>query len=434
MKYLPENLITMKHILLYLVVLGFCLSGKGQTKFTGVILNSEDESPIPNATIQINEKGTLSNAKGIFSISNPIYPIVLEISHVNYHPKTVIVNSHQESGIKILLVSKDIKIDEIEVVGERLKRFFKDKYYYIIDYYLFDESILTIGYQNRRFTQGQINLMDMNQDTITNLSIAKPKKLFKDGFGNVHLFAEDLVYQIYVQDSMLNLIYPTLAENFSEDLLKLQFQFDNYFVFKKISGRGQANEYYILDTIAKEKIELETIYNEILFSASKAAVRYRPWNPSLSGKVSGDGKAVDAANDEFEAYVYDQFVIHKPINSQIFKYKEGLMIFDHVNQTSFIYNHEFELSEKVKNNFPKHHQRQKKIIQDPVTQKFYWVYYKGSKVLLGEIEIESGQIVDVLETPSLPFIENVQIRNGVIWFLYQPRLGDTTRSLYRMTK
>jgi len=72
------------------------------------------------------------------------------------------------------------------------------------------------------------------------------------------------------------------------------------------------------------------------------------------------------------------------------------------------------------------------VIQDSKTGKIYWIYYKGSKVLLGEIDLNSGQIVHNLETPSMPFIENVKIRNGTIWFTYQPRLGETVRSLFRM--
>ncbi len=424
----------MKYFCLLVAFVATGLSAIGQSQFTGKIISSENEKPIPNATIQFNSKGIISNQSGEFIIPNPSYPLIIEISHLSYHPKTVVINSKQESGINIRMVPKTTKIDEIEVLGERIKRYFKDDYFYIIDYFLFDESILTIGYKNRKFSEGQVTLIDMNQDTIANLAITKPKKIFKDGFGNGHLFAEDLVFQIFVQDSLLNLIHPTLANDFSEDLLKFQFQVDNYFVFKQISGQGQANEYYIIDTLAKEKIELETIYNEELFSASKAAVRYRHWNPNLSGKISSDPALVAQANEIFEAYVYDQFIIHKPITSQAFRYNEGMVIFDFTNNISHIYKDNFEKVERVKNNFPKHHNRQKIVIQDPVNNKLYWVYYKGSRVLLGEINVESGQVVDILQTPALPFIENIQIRNGVIWFLYQPRLGETVRSLYRMTK
>ena len=72
------------------------------------------------------------------------------------------------------------------------------------------------------------------------------------------------------------------------------------------------------------------------------------------------------------------------------------------------------------------------VIQDPVTMKLYWIYYKGSKVLLGEFDPYTGEIANTLETPSFPFIENIKVRNGVIWFTYQPRLGETVRSLFRM--
>ncbi len=85
-----------------------------------------------------------------------------------------------------------------------------------------------------------------------------------------------------------------------------------------------------------------------------------------------------------------------------------------------------------KTKLPKHSNRQKIVIQDPITQRIYWLYYKGSKVLLGAVNMDSGEIDETLETPNLPFIENIKILNGVIWFTYQPRLGETVRSVYRL--
>ena len=81
---------------------------------------------------------------------------------------------------------------------------------------------------------------------------------------------------------------------------------------------------------------------------------------------------------------------------------------------------------------PLHNIRIKYFVQDEITKKIYWVYYKGDGVLLGEIDPATGKIVNQIETPKFPYIENIQIRNGVVWFLYQPRLGETVRSLYKM--
>jgi hypothetical protein len=110
----------------------------------------------------------------------------------------------------------------------------------------------------------------------------------------------------------------------------------------------------------------------------------------------------------------------------------GYLLTDLTNSLIYWYDDNFGLIKTVKADLPKHPQRQKEVIQDPFTKKIYWVYYEGSRVLLGEIDPETGKIVNTLQTPSLPFIENIKIRNRVIWFTYQPRLGETVRSLYKM--
>jgi len=423
--------IKMKYFLSIVIFLNFFCSGVSQSQFQVRIIDSKNKTPIANTNILIGDTGFITDINGILVVQNPIYPLIVEISHLNYHDKTVIILSALESGMTIDLTSKTYNIEEINILTDRNNRFFRDQYYYITDYLLLNQNIITIGYDKNRLFAGRMTLVDQNQKILSNLPITKPKKLFRDGYGNVHLFAGDSVYQVYLNNNQIYLIYPTHVKDFAEDLLKFQFKLGHYFVFKEISGEGQANEYYAIDTVGQKRINIETIFEKILFSSEEAAVRYRQWHPRLRGKIS---KNPAAANALFEIYVYDLFLLHKSVNSQIFKYKEGLVLFDLANNQTFIYNQHLEQVKKVTNNFPKHNTKRKQIIHDSITNKFYWIYYHGSKVLLGEIDIDSGDIVDVVETPSLPFIENIQICDEIIWYLYQPRFGEKVQSLYKLRK
>jgi len=417
----------MRQLLFGVVVFLLACNSIAQVRFNGKIQDSENQLGIAHATIVFDGGAVISNMKGEFSIEQPTYPMVLYLSHVSYHPQTLIINTKYESGIVISLIPKTVAIERIEVVGEKIKRFFKGQNYYILDYVLMDNNILTIGYEQKNMNRGKMVLSGINDDKNISIEIEKPKKLYKDGFGNIHVFAGDSVFQVYVHNSDIWLLYPTSVDDFSKELLKYKFPFSNYHIFREFLGEGQVNNYYAIDTVSRETLPIKTVYSEELFSVSQAAERYRQWKPNWSKKVAADP---GGANAMFEVYVLDIFVTHKPIHSQIFKMGGELFLFDIANNRTYLFNANLKEFDIIPNHFPKHHKRNKQIIQDSKTEKFYWVYYKGNKALLGEIDPYSGKIVDEIETPSLPFIENISIHDGELWFLYQPRLGETSRSLF----
>jgi len=200
-----------------------------------------------------------------------------------------------------------------------------------------------------------------------------------------------------------------------------------------VSELGQSHEYYYVDTITNKRDDLKTIYNEELYKSAEHAGRASDPRDRIPGRGTARSiEGVIAMRRIFERMVYEFTVVKFPVNSYVYKYYSGFLIVDLMNGQILHYSDQFELSKTVKTNFPKHKQRQKLLVQDPLTEKLYWVYYRGSRVFLGEIDPDTGEMINNIETPSFPFIENIKIRNGVIWFTYQPRLGETVRSLFRM--
>ena len=424
-------------IILWGIILFFVTNSTfGQENYHGNLKDIETGKNISSATIVFDDgKGVISDQQGNFKIEDAVFPMKLEISHLGYHPKSIIIKSIYESGIVIPLEPLSININQVEIVGERIQRLFPKTYFYLIDYAFVDDKILIIGYDQSRLNHGKLFLTNLSQDTLSSLTIEKPKKLYHDGFGNIHLFAGDSVYQLFIEGDEVLFLYPTKAIDFPEDLLKLQFQISNHFFFKELGGEGgQANIYYAIDTVNKNKIPLRTVFQTDLFKSEQEARGYRQWAPIWILKMDTLLSVVLGARRSMEKYVYDINVIHKPINSRIFKVGNRAVIVDLANKKTIQFDQNLEEVSSVKNKFPQHHKVQKLIIQDQITGKLYWVNYVGTKVSLLELDINTGKVKTTLETPNLPFIENIQIRDGVIWFLYQPRLGETVRSLYRMNK
>lgn len=413
----------------------FVDSAFGQDNYQGTLKDIETGEGISGATIVYADgKGVISDQQGNFKIEDPLFPMRLEVSHLGYQSKVIIIRSIFETGMIIPLEVTNVNIDQIEIVGERIQRLFKGGYFYIIDYAFVGDNILLIGYDQSRLNHGKLLLTNLSQDTLYSMSVKKPKNLFKDGFGNIHLFTGDSVYQLFIKGNEVQLLYPTKTSNFPIDLLKFQCQIGEYFFFKELVGEGQVNKYYAIDTVKNNIIPLRTVYMVDLFNSEDQASRYRQWVPRWENKMDTSLAVVIAARREMESYVYDINVTHKPINSRIFKVGSRAVIVDLANQRTIQFDQNLSEVSSVKNKLPQHHKIQKLIIQDPTTEKLYWVNYVGTKVSLMELDINTGMVKKTLNTPNFPFIENIQIRNGVIWFLYQPRLGETVRSLYRMKK
>jgi len=418
------------------VILGFySRPGLGQDFYHGFLKDKATGEGISEASILINGvKGITTDTNGNFKILNPEFPLSLEISHVSYQSEVVIIQSYLQNGIVIHLKNKRLNIEEVEIVAEKIQRFFPGKYFYIVDYAFVNNKILIIGYDHSKLNLGRLLLTNLSQDTLSSYDIDDPKRLYKDGINNIHLFAGDSVFQLFIKGNKVHFLYPTAADNFPSELLKFQFKMGRNFYYKDHGENRQTDIYYVIDTVLKEIFPILTIYNYDIFNSQEEAFRYIQWVPKWELKMDTSKAMVDLARRQMESYVYDINISHKPINSRIFKAGDNVAIVDLTNMKTIQFDQNQNEISNVKNQLPKHHKIKKLIIQDSVTEKLYWVNYIGSKVELLELDINTGEVINFLETPNLPFIENIKIQNGVIWFLYQPRLGEPVRSLFRMNK
>jgi hypothetical protein len=406
-----------------------------QAQFSGTINDALSEKPIANANL-VSSTGinVTSWANGHFEFKTNSFPFTLSISHVGYHTREVIIYSITQTSINIFLEPKTTNINEVVVRGEKLKRYYERKNFYVVDFEFIEENICLIGFEDRQLKKGRLMLLSPSEDTLAYLHVKRPKRLYRDGYQNIQLITKDSIFQLFYKSPRFHQLFPTHVKEIPYEFFQLKFIEEDKFIYKSISGRDQGHEYFVIDTLKKERIPLKRIKNYEMEGAHSLSAGSESRGMRFQGRADKQltEEQMERLRDMYEAYVYDRSIIRFPVHSQLFKVGEGFVLVDITNRQIDHYSPDFELIKTVKAKFPKHKLRQKEVIQDSETMKLYWVYYKGSKALLGEIEINSGKIVRTLETPSVPFIENIKIRNETIWFTYQPRLGETVRSVFRM--
>ena len=420
---------------IFLVIVLILMGSLCHAQFTGTIRDALTEKTIANASISlVTSKGVTSWTNGYFEINIEEYPVTLTITHLSFHKREVIINSPVESGMNIFLEPKTVDLAEVAVYGKRLKRYYEKKNFYVVDFDFIDNNICLIGFENKQLNKGKVILINSIEDTLAYLNVNQPKRLYRDAYDNLHLITKDSIFQLFYNAPRFHQLFPTHQEEIPYEFFQMKFIEENKFLFKSISPRDQAHEYFVIDTLLKTTEILKKINSyEMAGARSITANMARP-ERRIPGRAGGELSIsmMESLRDVYEMYVYDISIISFPVHSQMFRVENGFVLIDMVNNQINHYTSAFEPVKTVRSRLPKHKIRQKIVIQDSKTGKIYWIYYKGSKVLLGEIDLNSGQIVHNLETPSMPFIENVKIRNGTIWFTYQPRLGETVRSLFRM--
>lgn len=405
-------------------------------QFKGTVLNSETNTPISNANITIDDQqGTITNSKGEFSVDITSFPVILTISHLSYYHQEIVLNTELQSGLTIHLVPKTMDIDEVVISVDRIRRFFEKNNFYVLDFEFLGDKICVTGFDNRRLSQGRTIVVEETGDTLYTVAVDRPESFIKDAFGNIHLITKDSIFQLYDENNDLELLYPTHRKDVPLEFYQLEIVHEAKFLFKVISNNGQTHEYLLIDTVNQTREVLKTIIDTKLEYHPYRPANYAGTARSMSGRAGVRDmtkEMMEMYRDQSERYFYSTLIIHQAIHSQFFKNGNSFILFDHINNRIIHYDTEFKAIKTIKSKFPKHKQRRKQVIQDLLSGKFYWVYYQGSRVLLGEIDTNSGEIINTIETPHFPFIENIKIRNGIIWFTYQPRLGETTRSLFKM--
>lgn len=103
-----------KYLVCYLLII-IPVLGIAQIKIKGKILNSDDQSPIPFATIQTDlQHKTISNETGDFELTVPQLPIVLKVSHTSF--QAITLNKIDENSVNITLKPVVLTLNEV-VVG-----------------------------------------------------------------------------------------------------------------------------------------------------------------------------------------------------------------------------------------------------------------------------------------------------------------------------
>ena len=115
-----KKLNDMNKILALLLVFTSMLMS-GQTSFTGIVIDANDNNPIPGVNIKVlgNNTGTSTDFDGNFKLNvSDEVPFSIEITSVGYQTQTIEITSDGQT-LEIALVENATSLDEVVVSASR---------------------------------------------------------------------------------------------------------------------------------------------------------------------------------------------------------------------------------------------------------------------------------------------------------------------------
>lgn len=394
-----------KCVYIILLLLNVWVIVKGQQDsytIKGFVKDSSYNTAIASASI-INSDNTqvsVSDKNGFFKISATTFPCNLIISHLGYSTREFTVASFN-TKVEILLDEKISELSELTVTTGKPVAITKDEPLYIRDYEFVNDKILALAYKDNMLSRARLYVMSLDGDTIFSVPVNKPDHLYKDCFENNYFISNSDAFQLAIDSGNIDFLYPYPSGEFAIiiDLLE-EAKNDNLYL-KKYSMHGQVLDYVEYDTISKEYSTLITVENEN--NARMLLDRSRIVN-------SSDNPEVQAR--------FEDLAFYKPVFAPVKKINDTLYIFNFEDSWMGYFDDSCKLVKKVPVVFHKDKNWKREIYFDESTGKAYALFRKNGISALKEINIETGQLVNSVQIPDLPFVDNIKINDGKLYFLY----------------
>ena len=415
------------------------------TKITGYVYDIENNTPLSGVNIYIGgtQFGTTSNSDGFFNMKVKKLPVVLYFSYVGYEVKQYPVNSAEKNVLKIYLKPEIHKISEVTISGERIKNLFKGDTLNIVDYEISGDQIIMVANPYKSMDDQRLYLTSLSGEILTSQKIRNaghevdvPESiaikiklyLFKDCYRNIQLLTTDNVFQVFVNQNNLNLVYPTPFEQFMKLLFPAKAVLNNRLFYQKTTTTK--NETYCIEEGDKKTRLIKTV------SDPNGPYRYaRPIH--FLGEITDPDRLIIKGSYE------------KCVSAPIIQRRDDIAVFDFFGNTMDFFNSDGICQKSVRITFhlKEYYEllliRMRDIDQANFTQQILydeqvnriwsvWRQKSNGRYSLKEINPDTGGIVRVVEIPDYPFIDKIQVHNNIVYFLYLEKKYPFYRSLYRM--
>ncbi|MEA1876378.1 MAG: carboxypeptidase-like regulatory domain-containing protein [Bacteroidota bacterium] len=408
---------------------------------SGIVLETEKSNPIENVNISIigEPGGGTTDSLGEFSITVNKFPVLLYFSHLGYDINQLVIDEMSIRNVTIFLNRETIKIGEVAVNANPIKKIRFGDTLNVIDYLALESQILLVASPYKNWKDIRLYLTDSKGEPISMLLVKSAGKqikipencmsetlfLFEDYFGNNHLLTKSAVRQIEVLNDSLSFTYSTSFSQFLKYLLPVRAKLGNSVFYQKsteainITTRTGSDAYrpQVVKTVYDERGTSKGQYDKGRYV--DAAPRDR-----IKDIFKGVSAPIVVINDEI--LIFDFFKNHIEVFDSLGVSKRFIPITFHLETYRFFLSI-FEATDLNSSEF------KQKVLHDRYSDRIFALFHPlGKHPVLKEIDPQNGKVLREIDIPDFPNIEKLSVSNNKIFFTYQVKIYPFYNSLFQM--
>lgn len=406
-----------KHLLLISLILFSVqlLSAQKGIVIKGRVFDSNSGTAVTEAHIAIKGKneGAISDKNGNYVIHIQENDILV-YSHIQY--KTFEKSYSTTTFDADILLEPNASILP-EAIVKPVINISKGMMFDVTDYYIIGDSILYAGYcyHYKRDKNPWLVFKSPSGDTIFAEHVGEEGKFYKDCLDNLHYLTSKKAYQLLMDNGKIRFEHPTDIKEFESVMYNCEINFNGKLIFSQFHTLNQVLHYYYTDMKtyipASFRIIIDEVKMEMLVYEKVSLV-----NPDLN-------------NPDIRFLVE---MMYTPVFAPMVKVKDSLYIINYTQSQIESYNYNFDNIENIPIHFQNARFCKEEIIVDDVTGKVYAVFKNNGKTSIKEIFLNTGNLGQEISIPDFYWIDNLQVKNNKLYFLYYEKNNSKLRALYKM--
>lgn len=376
------------------------------------ILDNENLSPVVGAHIYDSQNKVLAttNAKGVFNMRVGTDDVRFRISHVAYTDSTFVVNS---PDYKIVLLLEPLKqrLNVFSVHGNPVD-LIPDKPWFVSSYLHHGEGLLLLAFPQKRLTRQTLFLMDRNMDVVASTPWREQGVLFRDAAGDIWLRGAKNTRAIIVENDEIIIgeeVIPSIS--FDAGIARIEQKIGSNYYFGHYTFDNQRLDYYCYNDKAKRTYRVATIADKL-------------------GLTLRETRDIFETND-FERR-FGEMCFFAPLFAPIAQRNAEVVIFNYVYGEIMFFDTTGLNTGSTPVSYHKTAKFRKLLLHDEYSHRFYAVFEERGLFSIREINIYTGELAREITIPSFPYIEQISVQNGKLYFLYKEKKEYEYKKIYMM--
>ncbi|MCF8298559.1 MAG: carboxypeptidase-like regulatory domain-containing protein [Saprospiraceae bacterium] len=405
----------MKTISTILLALAFTILNAQDIVVSGYVKNKITDEVLKNVNVKVENTnyGTATNNNGFYKITIPKSSGILVFTHIAYYDKIVQIRGENVQQLNILLEPKVTELGSVSINANKIINIVQDKPLYVKDYEFYDDNILMLVYEHKKLSKPSLVLITPDGDTLSSKPVYKSERLFKDCLEKNHLLTKNYAYEVIAGKSDIALDYLMEKEEFEAQNLPVVEAIDNLLFWKQYYYSDQIIVYYSYDFATNKSKEFKVIMNERGMYMLKDKARLLK----------------DATDAEIR---FEEMIMYKPIFAPLVKLHDSICILNYVDSKIEFYTSGGELLGETPISYHLDKQWKNEIYIDEIKGKIYAMFKQNGISKLREINLKEGILDKEIDIPGYQFVENIKVRDDVVYFLYKENFSDDYKQLYKM--